>query len=171
MSRMGNLAVVGVSLGRLGGPGHDNWLTCQPYLIPPNTRSRSLPAASLVPVSCTRNASAERLVVNLVDNAIRHNRPGGWIELRTATETGRAVLRVANSGPAVPPSEVDRLLRPLLEMLVRAAEKLNDKTGVGVQDRQRRFAGDQRLPVPAEQRVAPASSWRPCRLSMCEKLR
>jgi signal transduction histidine kinase len=55
---------------------------------------------------------AERLVSNLVDNAIRHNLPAGWVQIETTSRAGRAKLSVANSGPAVPPSEVDRLLRP-----------------------------------------------------------
>ena len=55
---------------------------------------------------------AERLVANLVDNAIRHNVPGGWLSLRVGTEGGRAVLSAANSGPVVPPGEVARLFAP-----------------------------------------------------------
>jgi len=55
---------------------------------------------------------AERLVANLVDNAIRHNLPGGWISLRVGTQQGNATLTVANSGPVVPPGEVSRLFAP-----------------------------------------------------------
>jgi signal transduction histidine kinase len=55
---------------------------------------------------------AERLVANLVDNAVRHNVPGGWISLRVGTEHGQAVLTAANSGPLVPPGEVARLFAP-----------------------------------------------------------
>jgi signal transduction histidine kinase len=55
---------------------------------------------------------AERLVSNLVDNAIRHNTSGGQVTVGTGTRSGRSVLHVANTGPAVPPSEIDRLLRP-----------------------------------------------------------
>jgi signal transduction histidine kinase len=55
---------------------------------------------------------AERLVGNLVDNAIRHNLPAGWVQIQTSSRAGRAALSVANSGPAVPPAEVERLLRP-----------------------------------------------------------
>jgi signal transduction histidine kinase len=55
---------------------------------------------------------AERLAGNLVDNAIRHNLPGGWVQIQTSAMAGRAELAVANSGPAVSPLEVDRLLRP-----------------------------------------------------------
>jgi signal transduction histidine kinase len=55
---------------------------------------------------------AERLVANLIDNAIRHNVRGGWVSLRVGTQQGRAVLTVANSGPVVPPDEVSRLFAP-----------------------------------------------------------
>lgn len=55
---------------------------------------------------------ARRLVANLLDNALRYNVDEGWVSLSTGTEDGRAVLRVVNSGPVVPPSELERLLRP-----------------------------------------------------------
>jgi signal transduction histidine kinase len=55
---------------------------------------------------------AERLVTNLIDNAIRHNVAHGHLAVKTRAESGRAVLQVVNSGAVVPPSEVDRLLRP-----------------------------------------------------------
>lgn len=54
----------------------------------------------------------ERLVANLVSNAIRHNIAGGWIQVSTRIESGRAVLAVANSGPLVPNAELERLFRP-----------------------------------------------------------
>jgi signal transduction histidine kinase len=55
---------------------------------------------------------AESLVANLVGNAVRHNVPGGWASIETATAGGRAVLRVGNSGQVIPPAEVDRLFQP-----------------------------------------------------------
>jgi signal transduction histidine kinase len=54
----------------------------------------------------------ERLVANLVDNAISHNTADGWIEVTTAVDAGQAVLSVANSGVAIPAEEVQRLARP-----------------------------------------------------------
>jgi signal transduction histidine kinase len=54
----------------------------------------------------------ERLVANLLDNAIRHNLPGGWIELSTDTRAERPTLRIANSGPAIAPEHVGQLLEP-----------------------------------------------------------
>jgi signal transduction histidine kinase len=55
---------------------------------------------------------AERLVANLVDNAVRHNVPGGWIEVVTGMREGRALLSVANTGPVIPPEKVDLLFQP-----------------------------------------------------------
>ena len=54
----------------------------------------------------------ERLVVNLLDNGVRHNYPGGWLQLRTSTRSGRAVLRVSNTGPQVRAVEVPELMQP-----------------------------------------------------------
>ena len=53
----------------------------------------------------------ERLVVNLVQNGVRHNHPGGWVEVTTGTPE-RAVVEVRNSGPVVPPAEVGSLFEP-----------------------------------------------------------
>lgn len=55
---------------------------------------------------------AERLVANLVDNALKYNRPGGWIDVAAWTEDGRAVLRVANTGEVVPRDAVEELFQP-----------------------------------------------------------
>jgi signal transduction histidine kinase len=54
----------------------------------------------------------ERLIANLLDNAISHNYEGGWIGIETATESEHAVLRVANGGQVIDPDEVGRLFEP-----------------------------------------------------------
>ena len=53
---------------------------------------------------------------NLVDNAIRHNHRGGWIEVTTAGGAGHAIVNVRNSGDAVPAADVDRLFEPFQRM-------------------------------------------------------
>lgn len=55
---------------------------------------------------------AQRLVANLVDNALRHNVPSGWVEISTAMRRGRAVLAVANTGPVIDPAQVSGLFEP-----------------------------------------------------------
>ena len=54
----------------------------------------------------------ERLVANLVENAVRHNRAGGWVSISTKAGDGVARLRVENSGTLVPADRVDDLLEP-----------------------------------------------------------
>jgi signal transduction histidine kinase len=54
----------------------------------------------------------ERAVANLIDNALRHNVPAGTVRVTVGSESGRAVLTVTNSGPVVPPGDLDRLLLP-----------------------------------------------------------
>ena len=57
-------------------------------------------------------ALLERLVANLVENAVRHNRPGGWVEVDTGRAGPLAVIRVANGGPPIPPDQVATLFEP-----------------------------------------------------------
>jgi signal transduction histidine kinase len=54
----------------------------------------------------------ERLVANLVSNAVRHNVAGGRIEISTRAEARRVHLSVANSGPRVAPADLPRLFQP-----------------------------------------------------------
>jgi signal transduction histidine kinase len=54
----------------------------------------------------------ERLVANLIENAVRHNVPGGWIEVSTAVEGDNACLHVANGGHAIDPDTATRLVEP-----------------------------------------------------------
>jgi signal transduction histidine kinase len=54
----------------------------------------------------------ERMVWNLVDNAVRHNEPGGWIRISTGRCPGGAVLCIANGGAVLPPDVVPTLSEP-----------------------------------------------------------
>jgi signal transduction histidine kinase len=58
-------------------------------------------------------ALLERLLANLLDNAVEHNVAHGHVELRTETEAGGgAVLSVVNGGPLIQPEDTQRLLEP-----------------------------------------------------------
>jgi signal transduction histidine kinase len=54
----------------------------------------------------------ERLIANLLDNAIHHNTPGGRVEIATGTRDGHPFVSVANTGPTIAPEETERLFRP-----------------------------------------------------------
>ena len=73
----------------------------------------------------------ERLVANLVDNAIKHNVAGGYMRISTAATGGEAILSVANTGPVIPLSDVDRLLQPFQRLDPRRAHH-KDGHGLGL---------------------------------------
>ncbi len=62
---------------------------------------------------------AERLIANLVDNAVRYNTAAGDIWISTDTTAGHSRLIVANTGPIVTAADSDRILQPF--------ERLNDR--------------------------------------------
>jgi len=70
----------------------------------------------------------ERLAGNLVDNAVRHNEPGGWVRVITGAADRVATLRVTNSGPVVPADQVERLLQPFQ----RAGTERTGSEGLGL---------------------------------------
>ncbi len=51
----------------------------------------------------------DRLVGNLVDNAVDHNERGGWITIATAQDSEIATLECSNGGAAIPEHDVPRL--------------------------------------------------------------
>ena len=57
-------------------------------------------------------ALIERLVGNLVENAVRHNVPGGLVSVRTRDEGELALLEVVNTGPVLDPVAVAGLVEP-----------------------------------------------------------
>jgi len=80
----------------------------------PEARQRGLEIASaLSPAPAAGDSRlVERLIANLVDNALRHNVDHGRVDVTTRNEEGHAVLRVSNTGPVVPPDAVERLFAP-----------------------------------------------------------
>jgi signal transduction histidine kinase len=81
--------------------------------------------AALGPAPATGSPGlAGQMAANLVDNALRHNVAGGRVEVATTTANGRAVLTVANTGPAIPADQVERLFQPFRRLAA-------DRTGGG----------------------------------------
>jgi len=55
----------------------------------------------------------ERLLANLVENALRHNVPGGFAEVEVIrSASGGATVRVTNGGARIPPEALERLAEP-----------------------------------------------------------
>ncbi|MGI5241632.1 sensor histidine kinase [Dactylosporangium sp. CA-139066] len=76
-------------------------------------------------------ALIERLVENLLDNAVRHNVPDGWISVTTGVQSGRPTLRISNSGPVIPPAQVPMLLEPF-QRLGNDRRSTSDGLGLGL---------------------------------------
>ncbi|MFF5114031.1 sensor histidine kinase [Streptosporangium sp. NPDC000509] len=68
-----------------------------------------------------------RLLTNLLQNAVRHNRPGGTVHVGL-TVTG--VLTVRNTGPKVPAERVDELFQPFRRLHSRTGSA--DGAGLGL---------------------------------------
>ena len=51
----------------------------------------------------------ERLVLNLLDNAIKYNRPDGRVDVRLGREDGHIVLEVADTGIGIPAESLPRI--------------------------------------------------------------
>jgi signal transduction histidine kinase len=73
----------------------------------------------------------ERLVRNLVDNAVRYNQPAGRVDIAAGTRSGHAVLAVTNTGLAIPATDIDRLFQPF-QRLAPDRSSHADGTGLGL---------------------------------------
>lgn len=89
----------------------------------------------------------ESLIANLVDNALRHNQPGGRVSVSTGTGSGtgagrgtggdtgtggRAVLSVRNTGPLIPSGDVDRLFQPFRRLGDQRVSRSAEGYGLGL---------------------------------------
>jgi two-component system phosphate regulon sensor histidine kinase PhoR len=52
-----------------------------------------------------------RVLSNLVDNAVKYNRPGGWVRVRGRAAGGSVVLEVSDSGEGIPANELQAVLQ------------------------------------------------------------
>jgi signal transduction histidine kinase len=67
----------------------------------------------------------ERMIANLVENAVRHNNPGGWIGIRTTQQSDGAVFEIANTGPSVSAEQIPTLFEPF----ARANQRVGSSDG------------------------------------------
>jgi signal transduction histidine kinase len=72
----------------------------------------------------------ERLVSNLIDNAVKHNVTGGWVLASTRTGAGSTELTVANGGEHIPADQVTGLFEPFRRRCGRTATRPG--TGLGL---------------------------------------
>jgi signal transduction histidine kinase len=70
-----------------------------------------------------------RMVENVIDNAITHNEPGGWVRVTVSAVAGQARLVVENGGPLLDPDQVGQLTEPFRRL---GAERTGSEKGSGL---------------------------------------
>jgi signal transduction histidine kinase len=97
--------------------------------MPAITRLGLIVQAELAPAETTGDQQLiERMVWNLMDNAARHNEPGGWIKIVTGRVERGAFLSIANSGTLIPADAVSTLSEPFRRLGPRGP----DGVGLGL---------------------------------------
>jgi signal transduction histidine kinase len=70
-----------------------------------------------------------QLAANLIDNALRHNVADGTLSIHVTSDSGRSTLKIANTGPVIPPDEIGRLLQPFQRL---SSRRPADDDGLGL---------------------------------------
>lgn len=90
-------------------------------------RVASLPGLPL------QKMAMRRVILNLVDNALRYGEKG--VSVATRAEAGEAVLEVADRGPGIPAAEVERLKQPFTRLEVARSDKGGAGLGLAIVER------------------------------------
>jgi two-component system osmolarity sensor histidine kinase EnvZ len=103
---------------------------------------------SAVPPLMLRPLAMQRLVDNLIANAIRH--AGGEIVVRAAASPAHAVLSVLDRGPGIPPSQVERVKQPFMRRDDARSGSSGAGLGLAIADRVARLHGGTLELLPRE---------------------
>ncbi|MFJ5235054.1 sensor histidine kinase [Kitasatospora sp. NPDC088391] len=73
----------------------------------------------------------ERIALNLLQNGVRYNSPGGWVEITSsAVRGGGGELVVSNTGPVVPGYELEHIFEPFRRL--KSTDRTRSDKGVGL---------------------------------------
>jgi signal transduction histidine kinase len=70
-----------------------------------------------------------QLAANLIDNALRHNLPGGTLSIHVTSGRGRSTFMITNTGPVIPAAQIGRLLQPFQRL---SSQRPADGPGLGL---------------------------------------
>jgi signal transduction histidine kinase len=73
----------------------------------------------------------EQALVNLLDNAVKFNKPGGEVRIDARADGGRIVLSVSDTGAGIPSSDVPRIFERFYRV-DRARSRAVGGTGLGL---------------------------------------
>lgn len=92
--------------------------------------------------------AVQRMITNLVDNALRYGR--GLVEIETGREGDMAVLRVLDRGPGIPAQEVERVMQPFTRLEQARSDVQGAGLGLAIVDRVARMHGGELRLVPRD---------------------
>jgi hypothetical protein len=70
-----------------------------------------------------------QMVTNVIDNAVKHNQPGGWIRVATTVDGSQARLVVENGGAVLAQDDLTNLARPFRRL---GTERTRSEKGSGL---------------------------------------
>jgi two-component system, OmpR family, sensor kinase len=73
-------------------------------------------------------AMLSSVIRNLIDNALRHTPQGGRVDLGIYREGARVILQIEDTGPGIPPCDLERVFEPF----VRGSRPTEEGTGLGL---------------------------------------
>ncbi len=89
----------------------------------------------------------QRLLTNLIDNALRHG--GDEVEVATSADDGRVRLSVLDRGPGIPPADAERMLQPFTR-LNEARSTAGSGLGLAIVDRIAKMHGGSAQLLPRD---------------------
>jgi signal transduction histidine kinase len=92
----------------------------------------------------------ERLVQNIVQNAVRYNTPGGWVRLTCGRVDAHALLTVTNTGPLVASDEAAGLFEPFRRLDDRVGSAEGNGLGLSIVRSVARAHGGEATAVPRD---------------------
>ncbi len=75
--------------------------------------------------------SLRTVIGNLLSNAVRYNRDGGWVRVSTRCEPSIVILTIADSGIGIPPEDLDRIFERFYRV-EKARSQDSGGTGLGL---------------------------------------
>ncbi|HEU4905888.1 MAG TPA: HAMP domain-containing sensor histidine kinase, partial [Solirubrobacterales bacterium] len=101
--------------------------------VAPTIGERELRIDNETPLPIVGNPDElHRMVLNLLDNAVRHTPPGSTIELRLRRQGDSAVVEVADDGPGVPPELREQVFERFVRGEGSADTAVSGGSGLGL---------------------------------------
>ena len=101
--------------------------------VPISRSLGKLPLLTLKPIA------TQRMITNLIDNAVRHG--GREVEVYTALEGDRAVIRVLDRGPGIPAEHAIRVMQPFTRLEASRADGRGSGLGLAIVERSAHLHG------------------------------